>query len=216
MIENSNTRAVIAEAIGSAVDGLVRDRMEGLVEEPDVTSRIAQRLEDRFDDTVLEGYRIRVITETIPSHGPNSLEKPMGADLYLAVSVEAADGTIVSKGIFVQAKRSDKLNWPELTEQCRRMNLVTKKGSVVWLYKPTGMDVLRSRDVVKTDTDAVNAATFFNQVLECQIGDQRKAPAGAAGDRAKLKAMLKTIGAENAVWLKLEETGSLRPGRKAR
>ena len=205
MISNAADRAKIASAIGPALDDLVRERMRGLVGEPDITSRVGQRLEDRFDGEELAGYRIRVISETITSHGPKSLEKPMGTDLYFAISVEDAAGNETTKGILVQAKREDKLKWPELREQCRRMDLVTKKGSVVWLYKPGGIGVLRSPDVAKRETQSISTTDFFDRVLECEIGDRRKVPGGDFGDRGKLKQMLETLGARNAVWLDLEK-----------
>src|SRR3546814_16604159 len=98
---------MISDAIGSALDELGRDRMTGLVEEPASTSRVGQRLEDRFDGKTLGGYGIRVITETVTSHGSKSLEKPMGTDLYLAVEIEDAMGSTTSKGVLIQAKRLD-------------------------------------------------------------------------------------------------------------
>lgn len=205
MISNAADRAKIASAIGPALDDLVRERMKGLVGEPDITSRVGQRLEDRFDGEELAGYRIRVISETITSHGPKSLENPMGSDLYFAISVEDAAGNETTKGILVQAKREDKRKWRELEEQCRRMELITKKGSVVWLYRPSGIGVLRASDVAQRVTPSITTTAFFDQVLKCTIGDRRKVPGGDFGDRDKLKQMLETLGARNAVWLDLEK-----------
>jgi hypothetical protein len=204
MIEDGQARAEIAKKIGRTLDDLVRERMTGLVEEPDITSRVGQRLEDRFDGKRLGGYRVRVITETITSHGRGSLEKPLGTDLYLAFSVEDARGNRTSKGVLVQAKRAQGCDWSDLGEQCRRMNLVTKKGSVVWLYQPNGIDVIRSQDVDKRTSTSIDSTTFFDRVLECRIGDRRKVPEGDFVDRVKLKAMLQDLGAKNAVWLGLK------------
>ncbi|MDX8519002.1 hypothetical protein [Mesorhizobium dulcispinae] len=204
MIDDLEVRGEISQAFGRALDELVRDRMKGLTEEPDITSRIGQRLEDRFNDRVLRGYRVRVITETINSHGRKSLEKPMGTDLYFAISVEDDLGNTATKGVLVQAKRQDKLNFRELAEQCRRMNMVTKKGSVVWIYSPTGIDVIRSVDVPKRSSSSFGVDKLFDRVLECELGDRRKVPNGQFGDRGELKAMIETLGAKNAVWLDLE------------
>ncbi len=205
MIEDREARAEIAAKIGGALDELVRERMTGLVEEPDITSRVGQRLEDRFDGERVGGYRVRVITETITSHGSTSLEKPMGTDLYFAFSVEDALGNQTSKGVLVQAKRKDRCDWGALEEQCRRMKLVTKKGSVVWLYKPSGIDVIRADDVDRRTSASIDSATFFDLVLKCSIGDRRKVPYGRFGERPKLKAMLEDLGAKNAVWLNLKQ-----------
>lgn len=204
MIEDRQARAIIAKKIGQALDDLVRERMTGLVEEPDITSRVGQRLEDRFDGVRLGGYRIQVITETITSHGSASLEKPLGTDLYFAFSVEDTSGNETAKGVLVQAKRARKCDWGALGEQCRRMNLVTKKGSVVWLYQSSGIDVIRSQDVNKRTSTAVDSTTFFDKVLECKVGDRRKVPEGQFGDRLQLKAMLEDLGAKNAIWLGLK------------
>lgn len=205
MIDNIEARRDIARTFGSALDDLVRDRMEGLVEEPDITSRVGQRLEERFDGKDLHGYRVRIITETITSHGSKSLEKPLGTDLYLAISVEDENGHIKTKGVLVQAKRRENLHRSILEEQCRRMNMVTKKGSVVWVYTSSGIDVIRSVDISKERSATFSIATLFERVLQCELGDRRKVPNGKFGDRAQLRTMIEALGAKNAVWLDLEE-----------
>lgn len=204
LIEDAEARGAIARAIGDALDDLVHNRMKGLIEEPDITSRIGQRLEDQFDGTVLGGYHVRVITETITSHGSKSLEKPMGTDLYFAISVEDQQGNVTTKSLLVQAKRREKLDWRELTEQCRRMNMVTKKGSVAWIYSAHGIDVIRSVDVPKRSSPAFRVDALFSRVFECELGDRRKIPNGHFGDRSALKAMIETLGAKNAVRIGLK------------
>jgi hypothetical protein len=205
MIDDDWTRQLVAKSISSSLDGLVQDRMTGLVEEPDITSRIGQRLEDNFDKQDLHGFHVRVITETIPSHGRGSLEKPTGTDLYFAISVEDQLGRVTTKGILVQAKREDKMHWPDLGEQCRRMRKITRKGSVVWLYDRSGIKVIKATDLLKQSTPVIRSDEFFDAVLACEIGDKRKVPKGVFGDRQALKAMLEDLGAKNAVWLELEE-----------
>jgi len=204
VINDIEARKKISEAIGNSLDDLVRERMTGLVEEPDITSRVGQRLEDKFHGKTLGGYRIRVISETITSHGSKSLEKPMGTDLYFAVEVEDGRGLKISKGVLVQAKRLDRVAGSDLAEQCRRMNLITKKGSVVWLYDKSGIKVARSTDVERGNMSPVSNSKFFYLVLKCTIGDKRKVPDGSFGDRSQLKTMLHTLGAKNAVWLELD------------
>lgn len=204
MIENKAARRIIAEAFGEALDDLVRDRMDGLVEEPDITSRLGQRLEERFSGRVLGGYRIEVISQTITSHGRGSLEKPTGAVLYLVISVKDQFGSTRTKGVLVQAKRHDKLDWAELGEQCRRMRKITAKGSVAWIYTSSGVDVIRSADLLRNEIPVQRADQFIEDVLKCTSGDLRRVPKGRFGDRRALKAMLERLGAENAVWLDLE------------
>lgn len=216
MIENPEARAEIAQAFGNALDELVRDRMNGLVEEPDITSRVGQRLEERFDGKTLGKYRVRVITETITSHGSRSLEKPMGTDLYLAISVDDEFGNAKKKGVLVQAKRGDKIDWRDLEEQCRRMNMVSKKASVVWIYTPNGIDVVRSVDVLKRSSTTFAIEKLFDRVLECELGDRRKVPSGNLGDRRALKTMIEVLGAKNAVLLDLERKAAPGINRRVR
>ncbi len=205
MIDDAWTRRQIAKSISGSLDTLVKDRMTGLVEEPDITSRIGQRLEDSFDGRDLHGFRVRVISETMPSHGPGSLEKPTGTDLYIALSITDRFGHQTSKGILVQAKREDRLHWSDLQEQCRRMRHISAKGSVVWLYRWNGIGVMRASDVERRSTPVVDADAFFESVLGCKIGDKRRVPQAPFGDRAALKAMLMKLSAQNAVWLDLAE-----------
>ena len=148
----------------------------------------------------------RLVTETITSHGGNSLEKPLGTDLYFAISVQAKNANEVTKGILVQAKRRDRVKWSELQEQCRRMNLVTKKGSVVWIYNSDCVDVLRATDGPKSTSQTFSVEKLFDRVLKCELGDLRKVPSGSFGDRSALKAMLEDLGAQNAVWLGLKRS----------
>ena len=205
MIDDEWTRKQVAKALAGSIDALVQDRMTGMVEEPDITSRVGQRLEDRFNGRDLHGFRVRVVSETMPSHGRGSLEKPTGTDLYIALSIEDQFGEQTKKGILVQAKREDKLKWPDLREQCRRMRKITAKGSVVWLYGWNGIGVMRTSDIWKETTPVVAADEFFEGVLACEIGDKRQVPNGEFGDRTALRAMLEKLGARNAVWLDLDE-----------
>lgn len=205
MIEDGNARGVLSRAFGEAINELVRERLNGVAEEPDITSRIGQRLEDMFNGHQRGGYKIRVLTETIPSHGGGSLEKPLGADLYMLFEAEDASSRKVTKAVFVQAKRGNDINKKDLAEQCRRMNLVTIKGSVVWTYLPSGVLCQRAIDVQRNRSNVFGIETFFDSVLECKIGDKRKIPNGHFGNRPALKDMLKTIGAKNAVWLKMQK-----------
>lgn len=214
MIDDEWTRKQVAKALANSLDTLVRDRMTGMVEEPDITSRIGQRLEDAFNGRDLHGFRVRVVSETMPSHGRGSLEKPTGTDLYIALSIENQFGEQTKKGILVQAKREDKLNWPDLREQCRRMRKVTKKGSVVWVYRQDGIGVMRTNEVLKHTTPVIDADDFFERVLACKIGDKTRVPTAEFRDRSALRAMLEKIGARNAVWLDLEEKSAERPARR--
>lgn len=210
MIPNPLQRAEIAGQIAGAIDELVRDKLSGLFEEPDITSRLGQRLEDRLNGKSIAGHSVRVMTQTVPSHGQKSFEKPTGIDLYIAISVASADGHITKKGVLVQAKREDQLNhpgdWENLAKQCRRMDKITKKGSFVWIYTPNGVEVLRAPDVLhRREIPVASARDMFDDVLECHTGDKRQVPRGQFGDRRALEDYVRSVAAKNALWLKVEE-----------
>src|SRR3546814_16321313 len=107
-------------------------------------------------------------------------------------------GSTTSKGVLIQAKRLDKIARNDLVEQCRRMNLITKKGSVVWLYDKTGIKVARSPDVERGSMAPFGNAEFLERVLKCSIGDKRKVPNGQFGDRRAQREMLEALGAQKA------------------
>jgi hypothetical protein len=207
MIADPKQRAALAKSLADAINQLVIDQYGGLHEEPDITSRIGQRLEDRFDERQVGGHILRVVTQTIPSHGPNSLERPLGTDLYIAFSVQPHDGPPVRKGLLIQAKRQEKLgsDWSDLREQCRRMNLVTQKGSVVWLYGPNGVATMRAPDVTNNKVAAIPLSQMLDQVFLCWIGDKRRVPGIGHPDRAELREMLEMLGAKNGILLKMKE-----------
>lgn len=203
MIDNENDRLKIAEAFGRAIDDLVIEHIAARTQEPEITSRIGQRLEERFNDHQRGGYKIRVITADIPSRGAGSLERPMGSDLYLLFEVQDENGHATSKGVFIQAKKQG--NTSDLVDQCRRMNLISKKGSAVWIYSKHGLTCERAVDAEQKLSNRFDSYRFFNRVLKCEIGDKRKVPGGHFGDRSALRDMLETIGAPQGVGVQLRK-----------
>jgi hypothetical protein len=93
----------------------------------------------------------------------------MGTDLYIAISSEDRSGKVKSKAVLVQAKRDNKINKSELTEQCRRMTMITKKGSVVWIYTKNGVNVIRSTDVERRSDAVFRNHDLFERVFECML-----------------------------------------------
>src|SRR3546814_5527462 len=100
-------------------------------------------------------------------------------------------GSTTSKGVLIQAKRLDKIARNDLVEQCRRMNLITKKGSVVWLYDKTGIKVARSPDVERGSMAPFGNAEFFERVLKCSIGDKRKVPNRSEEHTSELQSLMR-------------------------
>jgi hypothetical protein len=212
VIDDLVARCKLAAVFANAINDLVRDRRKGLIEEPDLTSRAGQRLEDKFNGRRIAGHKISVITETLPSHGKGSLEKPLGSDLYIAFSVQPLRGPEITKGVYIQAKRIERLSheMKSLLEQCRRMEKVTKKGSIVWVYGYDGIVTAKAGDMRTSSPTMTALQSMFFEIFACTIGDRRQVPKGDFGDRDALATMLKERGAKNAVWLELEEKRRLR------
>src|SRR4051812_15608253 len=97
MIDSVNRR-LIMDTLGETIDELVSDLYfdaidaPSVVQEPEITSRICQRVEDRLDGQRVGDYVFRVIAQSMPDRGPRSLEKLTGADLFLSVSLDGPDG----------------------------------------------------------------------------------------------------------------------------
>ena len=191
-------RDLIARALGRAVDQGVREHLFGISQEPQITSRIGQKLEEALDGESILGHRIRVITQDIPDRGPKSLEKPIGADLYVGISVSSG-GKRQTKGFLTQAKISDKLktqsDFDDLDNDCRDM-LKRSNASYVWLYEKSGVRVINAEEMLKrglqspTKLKRRRASTVFARTLECTEGDFGLGLPSVRGTRKKLRAAL--------------------------
>lgn len=207
---DKKSRQKIVEALGQAVDDLVSDlyseTIDGVstVQEPEITSRLCQRLEDRLDNTQAGEYTIRVIAQSLPDRGPQSMEKLIGADLFISISLDGVDG--FDKGIFVQAKYDRNLDREELKDACRRMrDHISAEGVYVWVYEPEGVKVISSHQVDKMKKNSLgdvrprSSAGFFGRVMDCFAGSKAWGiPNG--GDRRKAVAVkLREARARNIV-----------------
>jgi hypothetical protein len=174
-------RKLIASALGQAIDQTVKEHLSGISQEPAITSRIGQDLENTINGKAIFGYDLHVITQDIPDRGSNSLEKPTGTDLYVGISVQI-ESKIITKGFLVQAKISDKLNsqkdFDGLRDDCSKM-LKRSESSYVWLYENSGVRVVNAEDVLKNSSRNPSiwrrrrASTVFSRTLECTEGDFR-------------------------------------------
>lgn len=190
-------RDLIARLLGRTVDNTVRDHLAGISQEPSITSRIGQSLETELANKSVLGHRIRILTQDIPDRGSKSLEKPLGADLYVGISVNSS-GIRQTKGFLVQAKISDKLvRISDLDKDCEEM-LRRSAASYVWLYEKSGVRIVNAQDVVKRGIKSPKmltrrrASTVFARTLECTEGDfeiglpsvrgTKKAPRTALGE----------------------------------
>jgi hypothetical protein len=174
------SRKLFMDRFGKAVDGVVRQQYsdEGLDQEPDITSRIAQRVEDALNDTNVGRYRLQVTTHVMPDRSARSLERPTGADMILSVSTDGPDG--FNKSLFIQAKYDFNLNKTELRDACDRMRrIVGKVGSYVWVYQPDGLRVISADQVDKmrgnspANLHKLSAAGMAGRIVDCYAGSRR-------------------------------------------
>ena len=196
--DNPTARELIAKALGKATDQAVRDHLTGISQEAAITSRIGQSLEQTLNGKPVLGYSIEVITQDIPDRGPGSLEKAIGADLYVGISVSSG-GKRQSKGFLVQAKIGRKLksmsDYDALAKDCGDM-LERSDASYLWLYESNGVRVVKAVEVLKRGSKSPKelqrrrASTVFDRTLECREGDFDLGLPSVRGTRKKPRTAL--------------------------
>lgn len=185
MIDDKEERERIARILGGVVDRIAIRHAGRKTQEPQVTPRIGQALEDAqlatketLSDGALRGdplpgYDIRITTQDIPDRGPGALEKPSGSDLYVNVSVRTGE-RYASKAFLVQAKKGE--GDERLAEQCRKM-LARSDSAYAWIFGKAGCSVIDAQTIdTHPDSDLGElshrgAAAVFEAILECSEGD---------------------------------------------
>jgi hypothetical protein len=211
-----HSRKLVMNALGAAVDGLVKDLYSettggpSMVQEPEITSRICQRVEDRLDGQHIGEYVLRVTAQSMPDRGPRSLEKITGADLVLSVSLDGPDG--FDKSLFVQAKYDRNVNREELQEACRQMERhVGQEGTYVWIYEPDGVKVLSSHQIRQMRDNTLEGlsrrsmAGLTGRILDCYAGSQAWGIHASSNRRQIIHERLREVQAKNALDLKLKK-----------
>jgi hypothetical protein len=213
---DSRSRHTITQRIGTAVDELVRDlyseTLDGIsvIQEPEITSRLCQRLEERLDNSQAGFYTFRVIAQSLPDRGPRSMEKLFGADLFMSVSLEGPDG--FDKGIFIQAKYDRNIDRADLKDACRRMQNVAGKTSVYcWIYEPQGVKVISPHQVNQMTEDSLvgvvprSIAGFVGRILDCYAGSKEWGIPTVGNRRQLVASKLRAARAKNILDISLKE-----------
>ena len=209
-------RQLIMHELGGTIDELVRDlysdTIDGpsMVQEPEITSRICQRVEDRLDGQRVGDYILRVTAQSMPDRGPLSLEKVTGADLLLSVSLDGPEG--FDKTLFVQAKYDRNVNREELLEACDRMEQhVGKEGTYVWIYESDGVKVLSSHQVRQMQGNTLeglngrSVAGLTGRILDCYAGSQAWGIPMSGNRRQIIHERLREVRAQNALDLQVKK-----------
>ncbi len=79
------TRKVISEAMAALADGQCREHYDTITQEPQLTARIGDRLEESAPGLMPHGYSVRVITQDIPDEEGAHL-KENWARIYTSAS----------------------------------------------------------------------------------------------------------------------------------
>jgi hypothetical protein len=183
---DKDSRRKIMDAFGNELNNLARElysvRRDGVsaTQEPEITSRLCQRAEDRLDGKRAGKYVLRVSAQSMPDRGSKSIERITGADIFLSVSLDGQDG--FDKGLFIQAKYDRDANREELIKNCDRMtSQVGAEGAYVWIYTPSGISVLSPAQLRKSQeksaakiTRARSIGGFTGRILDCFAGSQNQ------------------------------------------
>lgn len=217
MLDEKNRNA-IANILGKTIDSAVSDLYGHLIEgisprqEPDITSRLAERIELKLDNTPVGNYVFRVIANSIPDRGAASMERILGADLFISFSVDGPGG--FDKGIFVQAKYDRNINRKDLQGDCSRMREVAgaeaKSAAYVWVYRPDGVrvysaaqiDMMRGNNL---DNIVPRSATgFMRRILDCYAGSKSWGIPNSGNRRKEMDTRLMDARAERLLDIRLK------------
>lgn len=206
----------ISRMLGEAIDQLTTDLYSNVVDgvsaiqEPEISSRLCQRLEDRLDGTRAGDYVFRVIAQSVPDRGRNSMEKLLGADIFLSISLEGAGG--FDKGIFIQAKYDRNIDRDDIQSAVKKMKKTAgNNGAYVWVYTPSGTKVFSANQVERMANNSFHGQKsrsiegFAGRVINCYAGSRRWGIAGSLQDRRALVARrLREARAKNILDLRLD------------
>lgn len=185
-------------------------------QEPQLTPRIAQAIEDELDHFQRDGLRldVEITTQDIPDRG-NPAERHSGTDLY--ISIARLDLPIpISKGILIQAKWSDDLYVSEeharLVEQCKKMRKRSRKASFVWAFAPDGVRAVKVPRLGRPnltrlyESSALTPGRLIADSLKCSEGDQSIGRDLSLPIHAALTSMVSRLGAERWMALTVKPT----------
>lgn len=211
-------KKTIKKEIGKYLDDLVKDLYsdsgDGIraIQEPEITSRLCQRMEDKLDGKTIDGYKFHVIAQSLPDRGPQSIEKLIGADLFFSVSLHDEDGDGFDKGIFIQAKYDDNIDIDELKKSFEKMKKTSdKKSSYVWVYTKEGIKVLSEYQAKKITGNNLNGisprsvSSFTGRILDCYAGSHDWGIQNNTSRRSAVATKLREVRAREILDIQIEK-----------
>ncbi len=225
------TRNVLAELIRGTIDDTVRRQLRRRAQEPSITSKIADALEEQLNGFEINGYIVTVVSQEFPDRGPGSLEKLSGADLYIGIRVDSPyQPRPIAKGMLIQAKKVHPIGKIDmrgsdaehsvtkqhgiLLEQCEKMRQRSEKGSFVWIYGPDGTSVVPASEVLDQrvflpETLASrDVGQQFRDILDCFSGDPALIGGDIFEDDEALGDYLREIAVQRGVAINVTSVGA--------
>jgi hypothetical protein len=163
------------------IDAVSREMCErhydGPTQEHQLSSRLAQRLEDEIGLLVGQSKAVTVTAQELPDRGRGADESVIGSDLYISIARHDTNPP-TSKGLLVQSKwdktlRSDKRLRSQSNEIYRR----TRTGGWVWVFGPSGIECVSANRTRHDELprDLMDETTSPGQLiadsLRCTEGD---------------------------------------------
>jgi hypothetical protein len=167
----------LQERIDAIVQEMCQRHYDGPAQEHQLSSRLAQKLEDEIGLIVGEGTAISVTAHELPDRGRGAVEKAVGADLYVSVVRHDIEPP-VSKGLLVQSKWDRTLHTDKnLRSQSNEIYRRTRTGGWVWVFGPHDIECVRTNRTRHEDLprDLMDNSTSPGQLiadsLRCTEGD---------------------------------------------
>lgn len=174
----------IRKRVDSAVTKLATEHYLRNTEEPTLTARLIQLIEERLQQEPVDvpGLKFEWESQTMGSIGRTE-EANSGADIYISI-VREDNGRRDSKGMLVQAKREDSLERRRservrLGTQCRKMRRRTG-DAYVWVFHNSGVRVSRAPPYAEAprvhgalSREMTTLGELIVEGLRCKRGDRK-------------------------------------------
>jgi hypothetical protein len=151
---------------------------------------------------------LSVHLQDIPDKGRGSMEKKIGADLYISIVLDAPDESF-SKGMLAQAKWDRTFSPTDTGLQAQSQRMFSRsEASYVWIYQPTGIAVVPAEDVMGGTVQYDNAKTVGGLIadgLRCQEGDRTIGRNTSVAVDASLNEMLEQLVTDRGLDIKVQE-----------
>ncbi|MGH2341030.1 hypothetical protein ACRC7T_06050 [Segnochrobactraceae bacterium EtOH-i3] len=206
--KDQNDKDQISQMVGRSIDDTAKEFYFTVSQEASITSRIGSSIERSLNGKTVGKYSVNITTLDIPDRGRNSIEKKIGADLIMSVSVTGA--VEFDKLILIQAKFERKINKSDMLSACNRMEgAIGEKGGYIWLYGENGVRVLSPYQVANMKGNSIkglkprSASGFTKRIFDCYAGVRDNRIKGNKNRRSALSKVLEELNAPHLIDISL-------------